>query len=355
MGNQWAAWLEDNSERQINLAHQRGWFAFAEAADRVPVKLLTASQLRKLGEEEREDYDECRQVWNVNFPTIKTPQLLRAFEVMDEVFYSSARDGHRLKGGVAIDAPPGLGKTTIVTQYGRGLHRRDIRRHGARTTAGHQRIPIAFVSLTASMTLKTLNRKIVEFYGHPAIDKVTSARLADLAVNFVESCQTRAIVVDDLHFIDFRQRSGVEVSDHLKWLANALPVVFIFTGVGLAKKAFFNEGRTSEEASLAQTARRTTLHTVAPFLTNTDAGARAWVELLSTIEAHLLLVNRKPGMLTDHAELIAQRTQGHIASLAALVDRACHRAIRSGEETISEKTLQLVTLDNAASRSSASA
>ncbi|MEJ5913125.1 hypothetical protein [Pseudokineococcus sp. 1T1Z-3] len=50
---------------------------------------------------------------------------------------------------------------------------------------------MAFVALTANMTLKTLNSKLLEFYGHPAAQRTTSSRLASLAVDCVVSCQTR--------------------------------------------------------------------------------------------------------------------------------------------------------------------
>ena len=62
------------------------------------------------------------------------------------------------------------------------------------------------------------------------------------------SCQTRIIVIDDLHIIDFKHRAGVEVSNDLKWLANEMPVTFIFTGVQLAEKRFFDEGMLGEQA-----------------------------------------------------------------------------------------------------------
>jgi hypothetical protein len=46
------------------------------------------------------------------------------------------------------------------------------------------------------------------------------------------------------------------VSNHLKWLANELPVTFIYAGVGLAERRLFAEGLTGDSAVMAQTARR---------------------------------------------------------------------------------------------------
>jgi len=71
------------------------------------------------------------------------------------------RDGDRLRGSVVIDAALGLGKTTAAQRYARSFHLREYRRHGPTTEEGHQRLPVAWVPLTAGVTLKALNQKIL--------------------------------------------------------------------------------------------------------------------------------------------------------------------------------------------------
>lgn len=66
-----------------------------------------------------------------------------------------------------IDALPGLGKTTIANLFGRTFDRAQIRRRGPVTELGHERVPVFRVGLTSNTTLRTLNRMICEFYGHP--------------------------------------------------------------------------------------------------------------------------------------------------------------------------------------------
>ena len=204
--------------------------------------------------------------------------------------------------------------------------------------------------LSAGMTLKGLNQKILAFYGHPAADRASSARLGSLAVDCVASCETQLIVIDDLHFIDFRHRNGQEVSNHLKSLANALPVTFLYVGVNLAAKRFFDEGLSGEQAIYAQTSRRATRCPVTPFSIDNDAGARAWSDLLATLERHLILAEAEPGMLVAHAKELHRRTQGRIASLTNLIDRAAYIAITTGTETISTQVLDAALADNAAQR-----
>lgn len=330
------------------MASKTGWDTFVNTAPRADLEILSRAAMNALDAEEMEDYMEARMVWNANLPTVKTHQLAAAFATIDQVMASNRRDADRLRGSVVIDAAPGLGKTTIATRYAREFHRSTYRRYGPKTGSGHQRLPVAFVPLSAGMTLKGLNQKILAFYGHPAATRASSTRLAALAVDCVASCETQLIVIDDLHFIDFRRRNGMEVSNHLKGLANEMPVTFIYVGVRLREKRFFDEGILGPDAVYAQTSRRATRCEVAPFDVTTEAGMRGWTDLLRALEGHLKLADGRPGMLCDHARELHRRTQGHIASLTNLIDRACYLAIKTGTENITTDVLTATTNDNAA-------
>lgn len=348
--NRWASWLATYGTRRFQMSRKAGWDAFVNAAARPSFDALSRDDMARLSGDELEDYNEARAVWHANPPTIRTQQMAAGYEIIDEVMASTYRDADRLRGAVVIDAEPGLGKTTLATRYGRDFHRRIYRRHGTATQEGHQRLPVAFVPLTAGVTLKGLNQKLLGFYGHPAATHGTRSELTSLAVDCVTSCDTRLIIVDDLHFVDFRHRNGIEVSNHLKGLANEIPATFIYVGVNLEARRFFDEGMAGDEVAYAQTARRATRCPMAPFTTSTDAGMRAWVALLSTFEHHLRLADATPGMLTDHAKLIYQRTQGRMVSLTNLLDRAARQAISGGAEMLTEQILATVPIDNAAQR-----
>lgn len=337
------------------MATKEGWNAFAQSSDREPLPQLSTSELKDLSEEELEDYNEARSVWNANPAPMETVQLSMAFRILDQVMASNYRDGDRLRGSAVIDAAPALGKTTIATLYARKFYRKTLRRSGLLTEEGHQRIPVAFVPLESGVTLKGLNQKILSFYGHPGANRATTTRLASLAVDCVRSCETKLIIIDDLHFVDFKHRRGQEVSNHLKGLANEMPATFIYVGVQLKAKKFFDEGLYGEDASFAQTSRRATRVPVDPFTVATDDGMRAWCHLLARFEQHLILLNKKEGMLVNHAKEIYRRTQGNIGSLTNLLDRASQLAIQSGREAVDAKILNALTMDNAAETSIRSA
>lgn len=204
MTNRFAQWLDVNGTRDFDMASKAGWNDFAQAAPRAPVPPLPAAGLRSLGEEEREDYEDARAIWNANPPALSTAQLTSAFNILDQVLASNHRDSDRLRGAAVIDAAPALGKTTIATRYARNFHRKSLRRFGNITKDGHLRVPVAFIPLESAVTLKGLNQKILNFYGHVGASRATTSGLASLAVDCVRSCQTKLIVIDDLHFVDFK-------------------------------------------------------------------------------------------------------------------------------------------------------
>lgn len=355
MSNPWAAWLRDWDTQPFQLATKTGWDAFVNAPARPRPPDLTAAVLRAMNEDARADCSEARHVWNANPPTIRTPQMEHAFELMDQVLASARRDGDRLRGAVVIDAEPGQGKTTIATGYAKRLHRQQYRRYGPRTTDGHQRLPVAYVPLTADVTLKGLNRQILRFYGHPTAQAASTTDLTRAVVDSATSCETKLLIIDEVHFVNLRVRNGLDVSNHFKGLANQIPATFVFVGVGLTEKRFFEEGLIGEERAMAQTSRRTTRCTVPAFSISSDAGMRAWTLMLDRLEAHLHLAAHQPGTLATHARLLHERTQGRIASLTTLIDRACYRAIRDGNEALDADILQQVSVDHAAEQARRSA
>jgi hypothetical protein len=257
------------------------------------------------------------------------------------------QDPDRVRGAAVIDALPGLGKTTAANAFARAFDRAQVRRHGPLTSEGNERVPVFRVGLTSNTTLRTLNRMICEFYGHPGTNRANAAQLASHALDCVLSCETRIGVIDDVHFIDPRRKDGLDVSNHLKWLANELPVTFIYAGVGLAERRFFAEGLAGDSAALAQTARRWTRLRLPAFDVAADDGRRHWRGLLKATERQLVLARARPGMLTGLADYLFERTTGHIGSFMTLITRGCLRAIRTGEERLTASLLDGVRIDEA--------
>ena len=353
--NQWAQWCHDNPVARDVITTRGGWTNYVHRPPREPFETLTHREMDPLDEDELDDYNAARTIWNSNLPTVKTQQLTRAFSIMDQVMASNVRDSEQQRTNIVIDAAPGLGKTTISQRYARQFHRGIERRHGTRTATGNLRVPAAFFSVKGATTLKGLNQRLLNFYGHPAAKAtMTSQRLEDLAVDCVASCETRLIVIDELHFVDFRHRNGIELSNHLKSWSNDMPVTFIYVGVNLRAKRFFDERMAGDNITYTQTSSRSVRCDVVPHDISTTPGFRAWVDLLTTFETHLMLCDHHPGMLAEQANDIYRRTHGRIGSLTGLLNRACQVAIATGAEAITPDVLDQVVLDRAAATSLAS-
>jgi hypothetical protein len=335
------------SQTLYSLSRKEGWRRYVDTPARTQPERLTPAQLAAFGEQAREDYDDARHDWHANFGILRTPQLAAVHDELERIVAVNRQDPDRMRGAAVIDALPGLGKTTIANTFARSFDRVQMRRHGPVTDEGHQRIPVFRVGLTSNTTLRTLNRMICQFYGHPATDRASAAQLASHAVDCVLSCQTGVGVIDDLHFIDPRRKDGLDVSNHLKWLASELPVTFVYVGVGLAERRLFAEGLVGDAAVLAQTARRWTRLQVPPFEIGSDTGRGHWRSLLKATERQLVLAGQQPGMLTGHADYLFERTSGHIGSFITLITRGCFTAIRCGEETLTPGLLDRVRIDEA--------
>lgn len=335
----------------LTLSRKEGWQRFVNAPDRVRPDKLARKTLRALGDEERAGYNRRRRDWHANLGPLKTPQLAELHEDLWDIVDSNVQDGDQAKGAIAIDAFPGLGKTTAVLAFAKQFHQREVAADGVRTADGHERWPVCRVGLTGNTGMRDFNRAMLEFFAHPGVSRGTAADFSRRALDCVLSCHTRLLIIDDLHFLRWSARTGAEISNHFKYIANEFPVTLLFIGVDLAKKGLYSEGSSYSNAVLAQTARRTTALTMAPFTINDDTGRREWRQLLLALERKLVLADAYPGMLADDlSDYLFARSTGHMNSLMTLINRGCQRAVRTGVERLDQELLDRVKNDAAAEK-----
>jgi len=70
-----------------------------------------------------------------------------------------------------------------------------IPRGTVQTPEDHRRLPMVYVPLSEGVPLKSLNQKLLRFYGHPTATHCTRAKLGSLVADFVHSCATGMIVM----------------------------------------------------------------------------------------------------------------------------------------------------------------
>ena len=335
----------------LTLARKEGWAAFVNAVPRQRPESLTRSAIRALGDAAANDYNLRRREWHANLGPLKTPQLAALHEDLWDILDSNLQDGDKAKGAVAIDSAAGLGKTTAALAFGKDFHLREVAERGPRTAEGDERWPVCRVGLTGNTTMKDFNLAMLEFFAHPGVTRGTAAQYIRRALDCVLLCDVRLLIVDDLHFLRWRLSSGVEISNHLKYIANEFPVTLLLIGVGLEAGGLLSEGRSYSDAVLAQTGRRTTVLDMRPFLVTTEEGRREWRQLLLAIEERLVLADTTPGMLAEHlSDYLYTRSTGHIGSLMTLINRGCQRAVRTGTERLTASLLDNVKNDAAAEK-----
>jgi hypothetical protein len=332
----------------LTLARKEGWLRMVQAPPRPKPDQLTPRQVRALSPAALAAYNQQRRVWHANLRPLKTPQLAALHEDLWDIIDSNAHDGDKAKGAVALDAFPGLGKTTAVLAFARQFHLRELAANGLRTACGHERWPVCRVGLTGNTGMKDFNRAMLEFFGHPGAVRGTTAQFAHRALDCMLSCEVRLLIVDDLHFLRWTGKNGIEVSNHFKYIASEFPVTMLFIGVSLAARGLFSEGHSYADAVLAQTGRRTTALGMEPFTIATEPGRQDWRNLLLAIEQRLALAAGHPGMLADDlSDYLFARSTGHIGSLMTLINRGCQRAVRTGAEHLDAGLLDRVKADAA--------
>ena len=330
----------------LTLSRKEGFRDFVNAPVRVQPELLTARALGELSEQARAEYDARRRKWHANLGPFKTPQLAAIHDDLEDIVASNDQDGDKPKGAVAIDAYPGLGKTTAVLDFAKKFHLREIAENGAVTDSGGERWPVCRVGLAGNTGMVAFNKAMLGFYAHPGKSRGSADDYAYRALDCVLSCETKILIIDDLHFLRWRNTAGVEISNHFKYIANEFPVTLIYVGVDLDKRGLFFDGQATSDRAIAQTARRTTKLSMGPFGIRTDRQRLHWHLLLLTVEQRVVLVNKRPGMLAhDLSDYLFARSTGHIGSLMTLINRGCWRAIRSGVECLDGDLLDEVKTD----------
>ncbi|ODT09508.1 MAG: hypothetical protein ABS61_12795 [Microbacterium sp. SCN 70-18] len=340
--------------RQRSLSTYEGWNDFAERPVRTRPDTLSREQLAAISTQERVGYDLARRQWHANI-LLRTRQVQEIELQLGDILDSNLQDADRVKSAAAIDAPPALGKSTVVNNFGRVFHQQRIAEAGEWLDQDRdvRHLPVCHVTLTGRPTIKGLHMMILGFYAHPAtagiLHRSMAGRdLARAAAECIERHDTRLVIVDDLHFLRMNTRDGVEVANQLKWLSNEYNATFLFAGVALRKRGLVGEGQTGEGAAMAQTFRRWTVLSLEPFTLTHKRGRDEWDRLLFGIDQALVLTDGRDGMLVDLSRYLFARTTGNIGSLMDLIRRGASRAIRTGRERIDRALLDDIRIDEGA-------
>lgn len=331
----------------LTLSRKEGWRAVVDAEPQRQPELLERQELSALSTRARAEYDRRRRIWHANLPIIRTTQLEEVQEALWDVVDSNQQFADRIKTAVGLEGPAAIGKTIAVQDFAASFHRREIAELGEFTHAGHERWPVCRVGMTGNTGLREFNRAMLRFYNHAGTKRGTAAEFADRALDCVLSCETKLLIVDDLHFLKVRT-TQTELSNQFKYISNEFPLTIVFVGIGLRGRGLYSDGPYAEQI-LGQTGRRTVALAMRGFTVADDSGKRDWRRLLLTLEKRIVLADKYRGMLAeDLSDYLWARTSGCIGSLTQFLARSCNKAVRTGTEVLNQHLLDTIRADEAA-------
>ncbi|UAK36159.1 MULTISPECIES: TniB family NTP-binding protein [Nocardia] len=323
------------------LTTKEGWRRFVEFDPEPPTPSEPAAAT-PLSPRHKAAIAELRRDYHGQLPLVNTPtirQVLRTGRMLIQL----NRGQVSARRGLILSGASGTGKTTALTQLGRTHERATRKRHLG--PAGHNRIPVVYVTVPPAATARMLAVEFARFFG---LEFGSRANMPDI-VNAV--CATAArtnvelVLVDEIHNLNLATRSGAEVSDQLKYFAERLPATFAYAGIEVEAQGLFAGVRGR------QIAGRFTLIASTAFAYGTSDQRDTWRALVASLENMLELDRHKPGTLVGLAEYLYQRTGGMIGTLSQLIRGAAILAIDDGSEKITRDLLDEIPVDYAATRS----
>jgi len=328
----------------LTLSRKEGFRALAESPGLNQPRTLTMDELNALDERQRRDYNRQRAVWHANFRTIKTTQLNELLDDIRVIVGSNKQHNDKVKGAIGIEAPSGVGKTSAVLDYATEFHRDVIAEHGRFTEQGHERWPVCRVGLTGNTGIRDFMRGILKYYNQPGTKHGSAAEFGDRALDCVLSCQTKLLIVDEVHFL--KRATVVEISNQFKYVSNEFGLTIIFIGIDLKGLGLYSDGRAN--SVLGQSGWRITPLTLRSFDVDTPDHRDEWRRILLAFEQRIVLANKHRGMLLHHKDLLFERTSGRLGPLTTLLNRACYLAIHTGTECLNDSLLRRVRMEAAA-------
>lgn len=325
----------------LTLTRKDGFAAFAEAAEYPRPPELAMTEIREMTQKAADGHNQWRRGYLANLRPIKTDQAKTLVADLADVFEAGLdQPNWEAKGMAAVDAFPGLGKTTVGLSFAKKVHNDLIRENGRFTAAGHERWPVIRVGMRGDTRVKDFNWALLEFFAHAGRHSGTANSFLARALDCAISCESRLLLVDDLQFLRFRSTRGTELANEFKTIANEFPLMILFIGFNLKQVGLYDD---------PQLGRRITPLELAPFTIDDEDGRAQWHKFLRSLEQRLVLAGKWEGMLADDlSDYLYARSTGHIGSLMQLIRRGCLRAIRTGDECITERLMANVKLDREA-------
>lgn len=325
----------DSTEGEYRqLTTLQGWRRFMAEVPTVPDLLDTATR-RALGEQERFAYDEARLTHHSRLLVVATPTIRKVITEGRRLSYLN-RHADSGRCGLILSGPARTGKTTALTQLGKTLEVMHRQRH-PRSAAD---IPVIYITVPPAATPRMIAVEFARFLGLPLNQRANLTDIVEATCGICLDMRLGAVLVDEIHNVDLRTRTGGEVSDTLKYFSERIPATFVYAGINVERAGLLSGTRGEQIAGRFGMVR-----------TGAFARDQQWTSLIAALESSLRLHSHRPNTLTNLADYLHQRTTGMIGSLLRLIRGAAVEAVLDGTEKITKRTLETIDVDIAAETS----
>jgi hypothetical protein len=220
-----------------------------------------------------------------------------------------------------IIGPTNNGKSMIIEKFKRDHLWVVVREH-----ADHELIPVVVVQTPSEPSVARFYAMLLATIGAPMHPRARIAELEQVTLRLLRSVQAKILVIDELHNVlagatDVRK----EFLNLLRFLGNELRIPIV--GVG------------TKEAYLAIRSDDQLENRFGPLLLPVWEEGDELLSLLASFSAVLPLKRVSDIANEATARYILSRTEGTIGEISQLLTAAAIVAIRSGEESINQRTL----------------
>lgn len=308
---------------------------------------LSLTEYESLSQASREDYFR-RLTVAVNATIVISKPMGAVNAHLDDIVETNRLRPPGAMPMVAVTAPFSAGKSTLLKQWGFGVHRCVLgdQVKEARPTWSPQPgviadwVPVVYVTLMASSSIKEINALILLYLGYPpeGLARTTTTRV----LHALRMHGVQVVILDDAHMLRSTNAQGRAVLDYIKFLNTELGEVnngtVILVGANLHSTAILDD---------PQIRARLTTMTVDAFQISTIEKKAAWQDLLATAANRPLqhLPDAAPDLfVTRLAQHIWQRTQGFVGEVAKLVAGSVLDAVHDRRSVITHDDLDAVKL-----------
>lgn len=335
--------------------------------DFTPAPVVTAAGHAAMTARQRRLHDLHRAATHSNLEIQDTPMSIRVSqEVRSLVEVNAWCKGPDTRPGLMVNGGACQGKTETVCEAlacfedeWLGLH--DMAAGSVEGTLDHH-VPVVYVRTPVKATPISACQRILDFYG----EDHKGMRLEDMLRTVKQAVHdhgTKAVAIDDVTRLKLHREADQDTLDMIRELMST-PVTLILIGVGIYKSGLLRNGRrdpvtgqwvippvkdrgkSRNDDAPGQTDLRFEPVDLDRFSYGGTASTGAWIAHLVGLEQQLRLLNARDGMLSEGEmpEYLFRHTRGIVGVLRKLVQKACRRAIETGEEEITTALLDSLTV-----------